>query len=480
MSESVRVRFAPSPTGHLHIGNVRTAILNWIFARHAAGQFVLRIEDTDAERSTEESERHILQDLRWLGLEWDEGPDTGGEYGPYRQSERLPIYARYIRQLREAGHAYDCYCTPQELESMRATALAEKRTPGYDGRCRALSREQIAAYQKEGRQPVVRLKVPARKICFHDLVKGEVSFPAGDLGDFVIARADGMPTYNFAVVIDDALMQISHVVRGDDHVANTPKQLAVYGMLDWTPPAFAHIPMILGPDRTRLSKRHGATSVEVYARKGYLPEAVVNYLSLLSWSSESGEEILSRERLIREFDFARVSRSPAVFDAVKLTWMNGVYIRQTPLPELVRLCRPFLEAAGYDLPDDPATLALIVGSVQEKLEVLEDVVAATRFYFSDAIAPQSPEAENMLRRESTQKVFWSFVRQAELYDRMTAENFKKSMKTVGKETGVMGKDLWMPVRIALTGQQHGPELPQIVEIYGKEKCIRLLKKWVNE
>ncbi|MFQ5628237.1 MAG: glutamate--tRNA ligase [bacterium] len=478
MSKLVRVRFAPSPTGHLHIGNARAAILNWIFSRHAGGRYILRVEDTDIERSSAESEQSIQQDLRWLGLEWDEGPEVGGDYGPYRQSERLSLYNKYAQKLLDKGLAFHCFCTQDELESERRKAIAEKRQPVYSGRCRKLSKHEREAFERQGRKPVLRLLFPNHAFTFRDLVKGEVTFPAGDLGDFVIARADGVPTYNFAVVIDDALMQISHVIRGDDHVANTPKQLAVYEALKWPPPQFAHIPMILGEDRTRLSKRHGATSVDQYAQKGFLPHALVNYLSLLSWSSESGDDILSLDRLISEFDFNRVSRSPAVFDPVKLTWMNGIYIRQTEVARLTDLSVPYLQKAGFNLPANRELLEKIIASVQDMLELLEDVVEKARMFFVDSLEPESEEAAALLSRESTQKVFWSFVRQSELYDSMTSDNFRKMMKVVGKETGVMGKDLWMPIRVALTGQLHGPELPKVAENFGKEKCVAQIRKWI--
>lgn len=480
MSDVVRVRFAPSPTGHLHIGNARTAILNWIFARHCGGVFVVRIEDTDAERSSEASEKTILQDLRWLGLDWDEGPQAGGAYGPYRQSERLDLYRQHATELIGRGAAFYCYCTPDELEASRQAALAAGKVPVYDGRCRALTAAQRSQFESEGRQPVVRLHVPDQPISFADLVRGEVTFPAGDTGDFVLLRADRTPTYNFAVVIDDHLMHISHVIRGDDHVSNTPRQVALYQAFGWKLPLFAHIPMILGPDRTRLSKRHGATSVDMYARQGFLPDALFNFLSLLGWSSESGDEILSRERLAREFDFSRVSKSAAIFDVTKLRWMNGMYIRELDLRELTELSLPYLQRTGQSLPRDRETLMKLVSSVQRNLEVLEDVVDKTAIYFSDDAEPENEEAAALMTRESTQKVFWSFLRQAALIEVMTVDIFRNIMKVVGKETGVMGKELWMPVRVALTGQLHGPELPMVAEIFGREKCVARIRKWIIE
>ena len=480
MTKPVRVRFAPSPTGNLHIGNARTAILNWIFARHAKGTSVLRIEDTDLERSTKESEQSILQDLRWLGLDWDEGPEVGGDFGPYRQSERLERYLYLTNKLLTEGKAFHCYCEPDELEKARQEAIKSGKQPVYNGRCRNLTAEQRRELEQQGKKPVIRLRFPDHAFTFQDLVKGEVTFPAGDLGDFVIVRADGIPTYNYAVVIDDVDMQITHVVRGDDHVANTPKQLAVYEALGFEKPVFAHIPMILGEDKTRLSKRHGATSVDQYAQDGFLPHSLVNYLSLLSWSSETGDEILSLQRLIEEFDFGRVSRSPAVFDPVKLRWMNGMYIRSIDISRLTDLCVPFLHKADYVLPENRELLEKIVAGVQEKMEVLQDVVAATRVFFADELELENEELSAVLKKESTQKVLWSFVRQCQTFQLMTGDNFRKTVKVIGKETGVIGRDLWMPLRIALTGQEHGPDLPLIAEIFGKEKCVAQIKKWIIE
>jgi glutamyl-tRNA synthetase len=478
MSSSPRVRFAPSPTGHLHIGNARTAILNWLFARHSGGIFILRIEDTDVERSTKESEASIFQDLRWLRLDWDEGPDAGGPFGPYRQSERLELYRQHAERLIEDGKAYHCYCTPAELEARREAAVKAGQPARYDGRCRNLTLAARAEKENAGLKPVVRFAMPDQDISFVDLVKDQVTFPPDALGDFVILRSDGLPTYNFAVVVDDHLMQISHVIRGDDHVANTPKQITLYEAFGWPTPQFCHIPMILGPDRERLSKRHGATSVDEYASKGYLPEALINFLSLLGWSSESGEEILSIERLVQEFDFSRISRAAAVFDVVKLNWMNGVYIRNMNPDELTAACLPFLKQAGYQLPDHE-TLEKMILSVRDGLEYLAQIVEKLEFFFVEEIRITDGVAIGMSQTESAEKVYWSFLRQLDKYDALTAEVFRRIMRTVNEETGVMGRDLWMPIRIALTGQMHGPELPVIAEIFGKEKCRRFVQKLVG-
>jgi glutamyl-tRNA synthetase len=478
MNSTPRVRFAPSPTGHLHLGNARTAIINWLFARHSGGAFILRIEDTDVERSTKESEASIFQDLRWLGLDWDEGPEAGGALGPYRQSERLDFYHQYAKQLIATGKAYYCYCTPEELEARREAAVKAGQPARYDGRCRNLTAEERVEKEIAGLKSVVRFATSEEDITFDDLVKGHITFPPDALGDFVILRSDGLPTYNFAVVVDDHLMQISHVIRGDDHVSNTPKQIMIYQAFGWEPPLFCHIPMILGPDRERLSKRHGATSVDEYAGKGYLPEALINYLSLLGWSSESGEEILSRERLVKEFALARLSLAPAVFDVVKLNWMNGVYIRNMDLKELAEAALPFLQKAGYRLPDD-TTLEKMIGIVRDSLEYLAQIIEKLEVFFVEEIRIADGKAMGMSQTESAEKVYWSFLRQLDKYDVLTADAFRRIMKTVSDETGVMGRDLWMPIRIALTGQMHGPDLPMVAEIFGKQKCRQFVQKLVG-
>jgi nondiscriminating glutamyl-tRNA synthetase len=478
MASAPRVRFAPSPTGHLHIGNARTAILNWLFARHSGGTFILRIEDTDIERSTKASENSIYQDLRWLGLNWNEGPDAGGAFGPYRQSERLEIYRQHAERLISSGNAYYCYCTSAELEARREAAMKSGKPARYDGRCKKLTAAERAEKEKAGLRPVVRFVMPDKNISFRDLIKGEVTFPPDALGDFVLLRSDGLPTYNFAVVVDDHLMQISHVVRGDDHVSNTPKQIMIYEAFGWPLPQFGHIPMILGPDRERLSKRHGATSVDEYAQKGYLPEALINFLSLLGWSSESGDEILSVERLIKEFDFTRISVAAAIFDVVKLNWMNGLYIRKMGPEQLTAACLPFLQRAGYELPDKQ-TLTKMILVVRDSLEYLAQITEKLEFFFADDIRITDGVAIGLSQTEAAEKVYWAFLRQIDKYDELTTDSFRRIMKTITEETGVMGRELWMPIRIAFTGQLHGPELPAIAEIYGKEKCRRLIKKFVD-
>lgn len=472
---NIRVRFAPSPTGYLHVGNARTAILNWIFARHEKGALILRIEDTDFERSTRAFETGIYEDLRWLGLDWDEGPDRGGDFGPYRQSERLDLYREYAQKLLKAGKAFRCYCTPEEIEARNKAKLGQPDQGKYDGHCLHLTDEQKRAYEAEGRKPVIRFHVPEGTIHFQDVLKGDIAFEGENISDFIILRSDGVATYNFAVVVDDALMKISHVIRGDDHLSNTPKQVLLFQALNFSVPTFVHIPMILGPDRSKLSKRHGMTSVRMYREKGYLPEAIVNYLSLLSWSSESGDEILSLERLVKEFDFRRMSRSAAIFDSEKLNWMNGWYIRNAPLERIVALGLPFLEKAGYDV-SDRNFVTQVIDIARGYVDYLAQLPEIAKIFFQEEVNPESEEAAEILALESSQKVFSAFLQKLDAEEKLDAETFKRIMKEIQKETGVKGKWLWMPVRVALTGQVHGPELPRVVVLLGKEKCRKFLEQ----
>lgn len=474
MRNTVRVRFAPSPTGHLHIGNARTAILNWIFAKHTHGKFILRIEDTDIERSTKKSERSIFEDLQWLGLAWDEGPVVGGLYGPYRQSERLENYKKYLDELVNKGYAYPCYCSEEELEKKRKMSLARGETPRYDGQCFKLTSKEKDALEASGRKPVWRFHAKTGEITWKDLVKGTMSFKEENIGDFIIFRSDGLPTYNFTAAVDDALMEITHVIRGDDHVSNTPKQILIYEALGWKRPQFCHIPMILGPDQTRLSKRHGATSIHEFQAKGYLPEALINFLSLLSWSSETGDEILSIERLIKEFDFERMSKSPAVFDLTKLNWMNGYYIRTMEINKLVDLAEPFLKASNFDT-ENQEKLTKVVSLIRDGVEYLSQIPEAAEPFFQEMVYPTDGQAIALSSKDSSQKIYWAFLRNLENYNHIDSEIFRMIMKQVQEETGVMGKNLWMPIRVALTGKVHGPELPKVAEILGKEKCERFVK-----
>lgn len=478
MKESVRLRFAPSPTGHLHIGNARTAILNWIYARQSGGKFILRIEDTDVERSTRESERTILVDLRWLGLDWDEGPDVGGQYGPYRQSDRLKVYQEQLALLRESGRAYPCFCTEDEIEKKRTAAIERGDNPHYDRKCLHLSQQERDKLIWSGRKPVWRFHVQAGEIAWNDLVKERLAFDNENFGDFVIMRSDGRPTYNFAAAVDDALMGITHVIRGDDHVSNTPKQILIYEAMGWSPPEFCHIPMILGADRSRLSKRHGATSVYDLRTRGYLAEALINFLSLLSWSSKSGDEILSVERLVEEFDFGRMNKSAAIFDTTKFNWMNAHYIRSMAVERLVEMAVPYFDKEGIDV-SDRNKLRKVLLLIRDSVETLSQIPALAVPFYQEMVHPTDAEAIALSSKDSSQKVYWAFSRYLQNYDAIDSQTFRSIMKQVQNETGIMGKDLWMPVRIALTGKIHGPDLPLVAEILGKEKCEKFVKNLID-
>jgi len=475
---SVRVRFAPSPTGHLHIGNARTAIINWIFAKKTGGTFILRIEDTDIERSTETLMESIFEDLKWLGLDWQEGPEVGGEFGPYRQSERLEIYRQHLDILKSKELAYPCFCTSDELEEKSKEAKARGKDLYYDRKCLNLPKQEKSDFEKAGRKPVWRFYVSPGGIEWQEPVKGTQAFDGGNFGDFVIMRSDGIPTYNFAAVVDDTLMQISHVIRSDDHVSNTPKQILLYRALGFELPQFVHIPMILGPDLNRLSKQHGATPVGDYKAKGYLPEVLINFLSLLGCSSQSEQEFLPIEKLVSEFDFSRMSKSPAIFDTAKLNWMNGNYILALELDELISLATPFLESAGID-PSDRGKLENIFSIIKKNVECLGQIPELVKPFYRDSIRLTDGQAIALYSKDVSQKIYWAFLRYLQSYDHLDAGKFIEIMKLVQKETGIMGKDLWAPIRVALTGQIHGPELPKTAEILGKEKCEGFVRELVD-
>jgi len=470
----VRVRFAPSPTGFLHIGNARTALVNWLCARHNDGTFILRIEDTDIKRSTKESEISILSDLRWLGLDWDEGPDVGGKFSPYRQSERAEFYYSIVEKLKQEGRAYECYCTDEELEQDRQEDLKNKRPPRYRRRCLDLSEREKKRRLSEGRKASVRFFVKPEIVKLHDLVMGEIEFDASNIGDFVILKSDGKPSYNFAVVVDDVLMEIDAVIRGNDHVSNTPKQIMIYNVLGLKIPQFAHIPMIVGMDGERLSKRHGATSVHEYREQGYLPDALVNYLSLLSWSSSTGDEILSRERLIEEFSFERISKSQAAFDIKKLNWLNGHYIRNSDINKIAALCKPYLSEKKYTIDDNEKYLK-IIDAVRGNLDKLSQITEYVSIFFMDEVILGEKEL-SYLKQETAKKVLATFFNKTHTMNTINSSEFVSVIKEIQKETGIKGKDLWMAVRIAMTGRFEGPELNTVFEIFGPEKSCNLINK----
>ncbi|MEQ8159774.1 MAG: glutamate--tRNA ligase, partial [Smithellaceae bacterium] len=421
MADRPRVRFAPSPTGELHVGNARTALFNWMFARHHGGDFILRIEDTDESRSALSYQLNLLEDLTWLGIDWDEGPQKDGAYGPYKQSERLAIYADHLQKLVAADLVYPCYCTEEELEEERQTLILSKRMPRYMGKCRNLTPEQRKQNEQEGRKPSFRFKVPDVTIQFNDLIRGTMKFEGSAVGDFIIVRSNGMPAYNFAVVIDDHLMGISHVIRGEDHLSNTALQIMLYKAFGFKPPTFAHHCLILGKDRAKLSKRHGSVSVGEFRRQGILPEALMNYLGLLGSSFTEGREVLSREEMIAGFALERASKSGAIFDEEKLHWLNAIYIRNCPTGKLIESLKPFLEEAGYKINDlDPERFNAAVDLIKNDLITLAEVGKHIDIFFDDKYT-LSEEAKQVLDKEGARQVVRNFVEYLRMNTAQAAE-----------------------------------------------------------
>jgi glutamyl-tRNA synthetase/nondiscriminating glutamyl-tRNA synthetase len=461
----LRVRFAPSPTGHLHVGNARTALFNWLLARRQGGRFILRIEDTDTERSTRASEEAIQADLQWLGLDWDEGPDVGGPFGPYRQSERAGRYLSAAESLLRRDAAYYCFCSAAALAAERAAALASGRPPRYSGRCRAIDREEARRRLGAGEPAAVRFRVPAdRDVAFQDLVRGDVTFRSEVIGDPILLRSDGRPAYNFAVVVDDAEMEISHVVRGEDHISNTPRQILLYEALGRTPPIFAHLSLVLGPDHAPLSKRHGATSVAEFRERGYLPEALVNYLALLGWSPGENEEIVAVDEMVRRFDLERVAHSAAVFDLDKLGWINRHYMKTAPPTRVAREAVPYFERTGWLTRTDASAafveslLPMVVGSV-DRLEEIPARLTGLFGWSADAAAALIAGDPN---RAAAVSVVSAFARDVETLGPLDRDAFRAAAGRVRQATGLKGRDLFHPIRDALTAAPAGPELDLIV------------------
>jgi nondiscriminating glutamyl-tRNA synthetase len=481
MTNEIRVRYAPSPTGHLHIGNARTALFNYLFARNQGGKFIIRIEDTDQKRNIEGGEESQLKYLKWLGMDWDEGVDVGGDYGPYRQSERNDIYQTYYNELLEKGLAYKCYCTEEELEKEREEQIERNETPQYSGKCRHLTTEQQQQLEEEGKKPSIRFRVPkGRVFSFDDMVKGQVSFESDGIGDHVIVKKDGIPTYNFAVTIDDHLMEISHVLRGDDHISNTPKQLMIYEALGWTPPIFGHMTLIVNESRKKLSKRDESIIqfIEQYEELGYIPEALFNFITLLGWSPEGEEEIFSKEEFITIFDSHRLSKSPALFDKQKLAWMNNQYMKKIELDRVVELALPHLIKSGRvketRTDEENAWVRELIALNQEKMSFGAEIVELSELFFSEEVN-MDEEAKAIISEEQVPEVLSAFLTEIESLESFTAGEIKKAVKVVQKSTGHKGQKLFMPIRVATTGQMHGPDLMKAIELLGKDKVkTRLL------
>ena len=455
-------RFPPSPTGYLHVGGARTALFNWLYARHMKGRFVLRIEDTDVARSSQESVDAIFEALEWLGIDWDDGP--------YYQSKRFHVYQEYIQKLIETGHAYYCTCSPEQLEAMRAKAMETGGKPKYDGTCRnkGLGKEP---------QAVVRFKAPLTgTTVLKDMVKGNIVFQNNELDDFIIARSDGTPTYNFVVVIDDITMKINTIIRGDDHVMNTPKQMLLYQALDAHLPTYAHVPMVLGKDRTRLSKRHGATSVTAYRDMGFLPDAFINYLARLGWS-HGDQEFFTRDELIKKFNLDNIGRSAGIFDQEKLSALNADHIKATPLNKLARRVMPFLNRQGIDA-QEGEFLEKVVETLVIRSKTLTEMADAATFYFSETIVYDEKAASKFLKPKALDPLI-KLTAALENIDRFTEENLETAFKTVMEQTGLKLGKIAQPVRVALTGRTASPGIFEVVEIIGKDRVISRLKNAIK-
>ncbi len=507
MTRPVRVRFAPSPTGNLHIGGARTAIYNWAFARRHGGSFVLRIEDTDPERSTTENTAQIVRSLRWLGLDWDEGPEIGGNYGPYLQSQRFATYNEALERLKRNGSVYPCFCTPDELNAKREAAQAANLSnTGYDRSCRDLPADEVAKRISDGESHTWRLKVPLDHgpVTFDDLVFGTTSFPIEQMDDFIILRSDGSPTYNFVVCIDDVSMDISHVIRGDDHLSNTPKQILVYEALGAPAPHFAHLSMILGPDGKRLSKRHGATSVEAYQQQGFLPEALLNYLALLGWSLDGETTVFSSDTLKENFGFDRISRNPAVFDETKLTWMNSAYIKAMGASFFVDAWLPYLQEVGFTRNGDTlldASGALLSGTpatveevdadvitnrcwyeaiyplVAERAKKLDEVNAMTAFLFSgDKVFYDEKSVEKCLRKPGIDKVLTRCLDELANEDMLWQHaELEEALRSLPEQLDLKPKVVFQAVRVAVCGNMVSPPLFESLELLGRKRTIARIK-----
>lgn len=478
-STKVRVRFAPSPTGYLHVGGARTALYNYLFAKHHGGEFILRIEDTDQARSTEEAMRMQISDLEWLGLSWDEGPDAktlkdSGPYGPYRQSQRLEIYKEHAERLLKNGKAYYCFLTDEEIEAQRAAATAAGRPPQVNSPYRDWTLQQALEHKAKGHQPVIRYKVQEKKdYILKDLVRGDVTFPSDMVGDFVMLRSSGMPVYNFCCVVDDALMKITHVLRAEEHLSNTVRQMMLYEAFGYELPQFGHMSIILGPDKQKLSKRHGATSCHEYMQNGFLEEAMNNFVALLGWSSPKAQEILSMKELIEQFDADRLNASPAVFDETKLQWVNATHLRALPHPELKRRLMPFLKEAGIVLEGDDQWWDDLLSLAKTSMHTLKDGNAFFKF-LSQSLPEITPEGKEAMSWEQSKAVVAEWKKQVEAFGSkyMKEADFLKIQDGIKDSLNVKGKFLFQPIRVAVIGTPQGAELKQLIPLLTKDQLLK--------
>lgn len=476
----IRARFAPSPTGLLHIGNARMAVFNWLFAKRYHGTFVLRIEDTDVARSEKRYTIQLIEDLHWLGLNWQEGPDVDGPYGPYQQSERLHIYHDTCQKFLKEGRAYQCYCTPAELEERRQIAKLMGKPPRYDNRCRYLTDEQKKSFETSGLKSTIRFKVPDESVVFDDLIRGTCQFDMSLMGDFVIMRSDGTPSFHFAVAVDDTLMNISHVIRGEDHLSNTPCHILLFHALKHTPPHFAHLSLTMGTDRALLSKRHGAFSISEYRKLGYLPETLLNYMMLLGWSPKDKKEKFRVEDIVDTFEITSMSKAPAVFNQQKLDWLSGQYIREADLERITNLAIPYLQETGLIPKDendiDKTRIKHIVDAARNNISCISQIVQEADIFFKESLV--SEKHVEFLLSETSQTILLSFYSQLQKFDTISPEIFKDALVMVQKEAKIKGKGLYLPIRIALTGREHGPELHCVVTILGIDTCKKRIERFL--
>ncbi len=485
--DEVRVRIAPSPSGNLHIGTARTALFNYLFAKKNNGKYILRIEDTDAERTSQAYIDNIFDSLKALGLKWDEGPDVGGDFGPYTQSERFDIYPKYAQILLDKGFAYECFCTPEELEAEKEEASKNKQAYVYSKKCENLTESQKAQLRAEGRKPAVRFSVSKAQQAFHnssilhfdDLVKGDLHQDTSLIGDFVIMKSNGTPTYNFAVVIDDMLMKISHIIRGEDHISNTFKQILIYEALGADIPKFGHLGMILAPDRSKLSKRHGATAVSEFVEKGYLTEALLNFVALLGWSPSDGAEIKTLDEIAQDFRIGEVSSSNSIFEYDKLNWMNGQYIKKMDIKELTKLAIPFIKKHNLaELTEEQ--LEKVIAATREPITVLSELEHDTSYFFGKDIEYDEGVKEENIDTEQAQNILKYFASQLETYDFDVPEKLHQQMadfRTYFKENyGIKPKVTMWTIRAALTGRTRGADMGVILEVLGKDKVKYRIEK----
>ncbi len=486
--EDLRVRIAPSPSGNLHVGTARTALFNYLFAKKHGGKFVLRIEDTDAERTSQEYIDNIFDSLKALGLNWDEGPDVGGDYGPYTQSERFDIYPKYVQELLDKGFAYECFCTPEELEAEKEEAAKNKKAYVYSKKCENLTEEEKAKLRAEGRKPAIRFSVEKAQKAFHespivhfeDLVKGDLHQDVSLIGDFVIMKSNGSPTYNFAVVIDDMLMKISHIIRGEDHISNTFKQILIYEALGAEVPKFGHLGMILAPDRSKLSKRHGATAVSEFVEKGYLTDALINFVALLGWAPSDGVEIKPVEEIAADFRIGEVSSSNSIFEYDKLNWMNSQYIKMLDIEDLKEKLKPFLK--DYDLSsltDEQYTK--MVEITREPLTLLSDITNDVTYFFGKDVEIDPQAQADVLDTEVSQDVLKTFLEQAKDWD-WTEENLHEKLEAFRgfyKEKGIKPKVTMWAIRAAVTGRTRGADMVGTLEVIGKDTALYRVQKAIK-